>query len=281
MNIIRTVRHLSRWSEILRREGVTIGLVPTMGALHDGHRALIRAARLSCDAVVVSVFVNPRQFGAGEDFARYPRPFASDAAVCRQEGTDVLFAPSTEAMYPPGFQTSVSVHGLSRRWEGAYRPAHFEGVATIVTKLINVARPHKAFFGQKDFQQAALIRRLVADLNLGARIVVHPTVRESDGLAFSSRNSYLTKSQRRVAPILYGALQTGRDAVKAGVRSSARVRAIMGKHVSRDPAARVDYLSVCDPVTLEPVTRITGDVVLLGAVRIGRIRLIDNLMVTV
>ena len=202
MKIIRTVQRMATWSRALHREGVTIGLVPTMGALHDGHRALVRAARLSCDALVVSVFVNPRQFGQGEDFGRYPRQFEMDAAMCRYEGADVLFAPSAEAMYPPGFQTSVSVNALSRRWEGARRPTHFEGVATVVTKLISLVRPHNVFFGQKDVQQAAVITQLVKDLHLGAEVIVHPTVREADGLALSSRNGYLTAHQRRLAPIL-------------------------------------------------------------------------------
>ncbi|HJU05213.1 MAG TPA: pantoate--beta-alanine ligase [Nitrospiraceae bacterium] len=281
MKIIRTVQRMATWSRALHREGVTIGLVPTMGALHDGHRALVRAARLSCDALVVSVFVNPRQFGQGEDFGRYPRQFEMDAAMCRYEGADVLFAPSAEAMYPPGFQTSVSVNALSRRWEGARRPTHFEGVATVVTKLISLVRPHNVFFGQKDVQQAAVITQLVKDLHLGAEVIVHPTVREADGLALSSRNVYLTAHQRRLAPILYRALLAGRDMVKAGVRSGARIAAAMTKVVSQEPSVDMDYLSVCDPATLEPVSRVTGDVLLLGAVRIGRIRLIDNLPVKV
>ncbi|MGH7232155.1 MAG: pantoate--beta-alanine ligase [Nitrospiraceae bacterium] len=279
MNIIRTVQGVSSWSRTLHREGVIIGLVPTMGALHDGHRALMRAARVSCDAVAVSLFVNPRQFGLGEDLARYPRPFRSDAAVCRDEGVDVLFAPSRETMYPPGFQTSVSVQQLSQRWEGAHRPTHFEGVATIVAKLLSLVRPEKAFFGQKDFQQAAVIRQLVEDLNLGLQVVVRPTVREPDGLAMSSRNAYLTPTQRRAAPILYHALRAGETALKDGLRSGARVQAVMLKRLSMEARIRIDYLSVCDPVTLEPLRRITRKAVLLGAIRVGRIRLIDNLLV--
>jgi pantoate--beta-alanine ligase len=281
MNIIRTVRGFSSWSQALHREGVIIGLVPTMGALHGGHRSLIRAARLSCDAVAVSLFVNPRQFGEGEDLAGYPRQFKSDAALCRSEGVDVLFAPSREMIYPPTFQTSVSVERLSRRWEGVHRPTHFAGVATVVTKLLSLARPHKAFFGQKDIQQATLVRQLVEDLSLGAQVVIHPTVREPDGLAMSSRNVYLSASQRRVAPTLYQALQAGREALKAGIRSGARVRAAMRKRLSAEPSIQVDYLSVCDPRTLEPINHITNNAVLLGAIRIGRIRLIDNLLVKV
>ena len=279
MQIIRTVLGISAWSRSLHREGVMIGLVPTMGALHHGHGMLIRTARIGCDAVAVSLFVNPRQFGPSEDFSRYPRRFKEDAALCRSEGVDVLFAPSPNMMYPPGFQTSVMVRQLSHRWEGAHRPGHFDGVATVVTKLISLVRPDKTFFGQKDYQQAVMVRQLVADLNLGAQVAIHPTVREPDGLAMSSRNVYLTAAQRRVAPILYRALQAGRDALKAGVRSGARIRRVMANRISAEPSVRIDYLAVCDAATLEPLTRVTGKTVLLGAIRLGRIRLIDNVLV--
>jgi pantoate--beta-alanine ligase len=240
---------------------------------------LIRTARIACDAVAVSLFVNPRQFGPSEDFSRYPRRFKEDAALCRREGVDVLFAPSPNMMYPPGFQTSVMVRQLSHRWEGAHRPGHFDGVATVVTKLISLVRPDKTFFGQKDYQQAVMVKQLVADLNLGAQVAIHPTVREPDGLAMSSRNVYLTAAQRRVAPILYRALQAGRDALKAGVRSGARIRRVMANRISAEPSVRIDYLAVCDAATLEPLTRVTGKTVLLGAIRLGRIRLIDNVLV--
>jgi pantoate--beta-alanine ligase len=281
MRIIRSIRAFSVWSRGLHREGVIIGLVPTMGALHEGHRALIRAARVSCDAIAVTLFVNPRQFGRGEDLFRYPRSFRSDAALCRAESVDVLFAPSADQMYPPSFQTSVCVRRLSRRWEGAHRPTHFEGAATVVAKLMGLARPHKAFFGQKDYQQAVLIRQLIADLHLGAEVSIHPTVRESDGLAMSSRNRYLTAHQRRVAPILYQTLQAGQDALRNGIRTGARIHNVMLNCVSEEPTVRVDYLAVCDPETLEPLTRVTGKAVLLGAIRIGPIRLIDNLLVKI
>ncbi len=282
MRIIRSLSAMAAWSRTLRRQGVTIGLVPTMGALHAGHRALIRRARLSCDAVVVSLFVNPRQFGPREDLARYPRRGSADARLCRREGIDVLFLPSRARMYPSGFGTSVTVEALSRRWEGKVRPGHFEGVATVVAKLMGVVQPDLAFFGQKDFQQAVLVRRLAEDLSLGARIVLCPTVREADGLALSSRNVLLTKAQRRAAPVLFQALQAGRAAVQGGIRSGAAVRRAMARTVTSSAAVRgvrVDYLAVCDPDTLEPLRRIAGRVVLLGAVRIGRVRLIDNLLV--
>ena len=256
-----------------------IGLVPTMGALHAGHRALIRKARLSCDALVVSLFVNPRQFGLREDFTRYPRRLGSDAKLCRAEGVDVLFVPTSEEMYPPGFATSVSVQSLSRRCEGASRPGHFEGVATIVAKLCGLVRPQVTVLGQKDFQQAVLVRRMVEDLNLGTRVVVCPTVRDDDGLALSSRNHFLTPAQRRAAPVLYAGLRAGLAGVRAGVRSASRITRIIRDRIATEPLARVDYLSVCDPRTLEPLSRVTREAVLLGAIRLGRVRLIDNLLI--
>jgi len=281
MQTIRTAKAMAAWSAAYHRESVTIGLVPTMGALHAGHRALIRTARLSCDAVVVSLFVNPAQFGPQEDFARYPRKPKADAALCRKEGVDVLFAPPVGEVYPDGFQSTVSVPALARRWEGARRPGHFDGVATVVTKLLAVVRPTVAVFGQKDFQQAALIRRLVEDLDLGARVLVYPTVREADGLALSSRNVYLTPAQRRAAPVLLRALQAGRGAIRCGVRSGPRIQQAMRRIIGEESLAKVEYLAVCDPETLEPLTRVRRHAVLLGAIRIGRIRLIDNLLVKV
>jgi pantoate--beta-alanine ligase len=250
-----------------------------MGALHAGHRALIRAARLSCDAVVVSLFVNPTQFGPKEDFSRYPRKPKADATLCAKEGVDVLFAPPVGEIYPDGFQTTVSVPKLARRWEGEQRRGHFDGVAAVVTKLLTLVRPAAAFFGQKDFQQAALIRRLVEDLNLGARVIVYPTVREADGLALSSRNVYLTPAQRRAAPVLFQALKAGRAAIRAGGRSGVQIQQAMRKVLSAEPLARLDYLAVCDPDRLEPLARVRDRAVLLGAIRIGKIRLIDNLIV--
>jgi pantoate--beta-alanine ligase len=281
MRTIRSVPAMAAWSEELQREGVRIGLVPTMGALHAGHQSLIRKARLSCDAVAVSLFVNPRQFGPGEDLSRYPRPFKADAALCRAEGVDLLFAPSRRAIYPPGFQTSVVVHDVARRWEGAQRPGHFEGVATVLAKLFSIVRPSVAFFGQKDFQQTAVVRRLVEDLNLGLRLVVCPTVRERDGLALSSRNRRLTPAQRSAAPALHEALQAGRTAIVRGVRFGNLISRAMQKVIAAEPLMKVDYLSVCDPDTLEPLARVTNTAILLGAVRMGRVRLIDNLLVRI
>lgn len=279
MQTIRSLRALTAWRRALLREGVSVGLVPTMGALHEGHRSLIRQARLACDAVVVSLFVNPRQFGPREDYARYPRTFKADAALCREAGVDLLFAPSAQDMYPTGSQTSVVVGDLGERWEGAIRPGHFDGVAMVVAKLFALVRPDRAFFGQKDFQQAAIIRRLAEDLNCGVRIVVCPTVRESDGLALSSRNRYLTSAQRRVAPVLYRALRAGRAAILEGRRQGRDVVRAMQRVVEREKAVTVDYLALCDPTTLAPLPRVGKAAVLLGAIRLGDVRLIDNVLV--
>jgi pantoate--beta-alanine ligase len=279
MRSLRSVQAMAGWSAALSREGVSIGLVPTMGALHAGHRSLIRRARLSCDALVVSLFVNPLQFGPHEDYARYPRSFEADAALCREEGVDVLFAPQATALYPDGFQTTVTAGPLGQRWEGAARPGHFDGVATVVAKLLALIRPDQAFFGQKDFQQTVIVQRLAEDLNLGVRIVLCPTVREPDGLALSSRNRYLTPAQRKVAPILHEALQAGRKAILKGATAGTQVTRAMRQVIADTPGVAVNYLAVCDPQTLEPASRVTGAVVLLGAVRLGRVRLIDNLVV--
>jgi pantoate--beta-alanine ligase len=279
MKIIRTPRSMTAWSEGLRGEGVTIGFVPTMGALHDGHRSLIRAARLRCDALVVSIFVNPTQFSPTEDLSRYPRPIAHDHALCREEGVDVCFEPTPRAIYPEGFQTTVTVPLLARRWEGAARPHHFAGVATVVTKLFGMVRPHLALFGQKDYQQASLVRRLVSDLNLGVAILVRPTVREKDGLAMSSRNVFLSQDERRMAPLLSQALRAGEQMILSGIVDAAAIERSMQQTIGQAPAIQVEYLAVCDPDSLEPLTTVATRVVLLGAIRIGAIRLIDNLLV--
>ncbi len=270
---------MTAWSEGLRREGVTIGFVPTMGALHDGHRSLIRAARLQCDALVVSIFVNPTQFAPTEDLTKYPRPIAKDRALCRAEGVDVCFEPTARAMYPEGFQTTVTVPALARRWEGAARPHHFSGVATVVTKLFGMVQPHLALFGRKDYQQTALVRQLVKDLNLGVAILVRPTVRERDGLAMSSRNVYLSPHERRMAPLLFRSLQTGRQIIEGRKSDVATIERIMQQTIEQEPAIHVEYLAVCDPDSLEPLSAVAARAVLLGAIRIGSIRLIDNLLV--
>jgi pantoate--beta-alanine ligase len=281
MKIIRTLRSMTAWSERLRREGVTIGFVPTMGALHDGHRSLIRAARLRCDALVVSIFVNPTQFSPTEDLSAYPRPITRDRALCREEGVDVCFEPAARNMYPDGFQTIVTLPAIAHRWEGAARPHHFAGVATVVTKLFGIVQPHLALFGRKDYQQAALVRQLVNDLNLGVAIRVRPTVREQDGLAMSSRNVYLSADERRIAPLLSQALRSGRQMILDGMGDTAAIERIMRQTVEQSPAIHVEYLAICDPDSLEPLPIVVTRAVLLGAVRIGSIRLIDNLLVKI
>ena len=280
MNILRTPKAIAAWSRQLHREGVTVGFVPTMGALHDGHRALIRAARLQCDALVVSIFVNPTQFAPTEDLAKYPRPIAKDRALCRAEGVDICFEPGVKAIYPEGFETVVTVPEIARRWEGEIRPHHFAGVATVVTKLFGMVRPDVAVFGQKDFQQAALVRRVIEDLSLGVKLIVHPTVRERDGLAMSSRNVYLSETERSLAPVLYNALAGGARAIRAGMNDAGEIRTLMRETVERQTPATVDYLVACDPETLELWSGKTSRVVLLGAVRLSSVRLIDNLIVT-
>ncbi len=280
MRRIRTVNAMRTWSRGLQREGVTIGLVPTMGALHEGHRSLIRAARLACDASAVSIFVNPLQFGPLEDFDRYPRSLAQDLRLCQSAGVDAVFIPRAQEMYPPDFETAVSVQRLTRRYEGLSRPGHFGGVTTVVMKLLNIVRPDKAFFGQKDYQQTVVVERLVKDLNLDTEIVVRPTVREPDGLALSSRNRHLSPEERKAATVLYRALSDGRELIRAGERSVKKVEAAMTRLIWAEPLARLDYLAVADPITLDEVRSVRGRVVLLLAVWIGKSRLIDNLIVT-
>ncbi len=280
MKIIHATPAMAEWSRRLHREDVTIGFVPTMGALHEGHRALIRAARLACDAVVVSIFVNPTQFGPTEDLSKYPRQLRRDQALCRKEGVDVIFAPTVKTMYPAGSQTIVTVPGIARRWEGEARPHHFQGVATVVTKLLSLVHPDRTWFGQKDYQQAALVQQLVKDLNLPGRLVVHPTVRESDGLALSSRNVYLSTQQRQAAPVLYRALQTGAAAIRAGERRGAAIQRHMTRMAAAEPLATVEYLAVCDPSTLEPLPTLHRHAVLLGVLRMGTVRLLDNMLIS-
>lgn len=279
MKTIRSPSAMTAWSQRMRREGVIIGFVPTMGALHEGHRALIRAARLQCDALVVSIFVNPTQFAPAEDLATYPRRIAQDRDLCRDEGVDVCFEPTASGMYPKGFQTVVTVPSIARRWEGESRPHHFAGVATVVTKLFGIVRPDLALFGQKDYQQCAVVRRLVKDLHLDIRLVIRQTVRERDGLALSSRNVFLSTEERRIAPIFYHALLAGRRAIEAGMTDPDSAAAIMRKVLGGEPAIRIDYLALCDPDTLEPLDRVDRQAVILGAIRLGSVRLIDNVLV--
>ena len=252
-----------------------------MGALHAGHQSLIQRARRTCQTVVVSIFVNPLQFGPSEDYRRYPRDLAADLARCREENVDLVFIPKVETLYPRDFQTTVAVGTLAQRWEGAHRPTHFQGVTTVVTKLLNLIRPARAFFGQKDYQQYCLIRQLVKDLDLDVRITLCPTVRDNDGFALSSRNRYVTKTERQRALALYQALSAGKEAIARGMRRAGQVEKRMAKVLDAGYGLDVDYLACCDARTFEPLSRLQGTVALLGAIRIGGVRFIDNLIVRI
>ncbi len=263
----------------MRAEGRVVGLVPTMGALHDGHASLVRAAQQQCQPVVVSVFVNPKQFGPNEDFEKYPRPIGADRALLEGLQVPYLFAPLAAEMYPNGFRTSVSVEGLGERLEGRSRPGHFRGVTTIVLKLFEIAQPHFAYFGRKDAQQVRLIRQMARDLNLDTGIVVCPTVRDADGLALSSRNAYLKGDQRRAATVLYRALDAARHDIAAGERDAVRLAGAMRKKIEAEPLATADYVEIVDAETLEPVSRLRRACLALLAVFVGSTRLIDNMLV--
>ena len=281
MRVIRSFRGLQAWRREQDEFPGNIGFVPTMGALHRGHLSLIEKARKQCDLVVVSVFVNPLQFGPTEDLERYPRTLKADRRVCREGGVDVLFLPSQEELYPEDFQTTVKVKTLSQRWEGGSRPTHFEGVATVVAKLLCLVKPDFSYFGQKDYQQLLVVQRMVRDLNIEGKIVPCPTVREPDGLALSSRNRYLSTAGREKALLLYAALSEGAKLIRQGETRGKFIQARMNRVCGKHSGIRVDYLAACDAQTLDPVTRAKGRVVLLGAIRIGKIRLIDNVLVKV
>ena len=270
MRTVRTVAELRAGSRRARTEGATVGLVPTMGAFHDGHLALLRAARRACDEVVVSLFVNPAQFEEAGDLAAYPRDEAGDAALAAEHGVDVLFAPAIEEVYPDGFSTTVRVGGVAEPFEGEHRPGHFDGVATVVTKLFNMAEPEVAFFGQKDAQQVAVVRRLVRDLDLPVRIEVVPTEREPDGLAMSSRNVRLSEEQRARALGLSRGL---RAAASSGERDPGRLESIARAEMD---GLDVEYVAVVDPETFRPLPRVDGRALIAAAARAGNTRLIDN-----
>jgi len=275
MNTARTIDELRR----LRRSlGGPVGLVPTMGYLHQGHLSLVRRARKENSAIVVSIFVNHTQFGAGEGFDSYPRDLDRDLGLLEKEGADIGCVPSDDEMYPAGFDSWVEVESLTRRLEGASRPGHFRGVATVCAKLFNIVQPDRAYFGQKDAQQAMVLRRMAADLNMALEIVVAPTVRESDGLAVSSRNIYLNAGERRAAVVLFGALSLARELWRDGEEDADRVRRRMTELIGKEPLAQIDYVSVADAATLEELERIDRPALASLAVRVGRARLIDNVL---
>ena len=270
-------------SSVLRRvrreEDKTIGLVPTMGALHEGHLSLVREARQRCDAVVVSIFVNPAQFGANEDFAHYPRDLTRDTTMLADYNVDYIFAPPVEEIYPKNFSTYVTVEGLSEQLEGASRPGHFRGVATVLAILLNIVRPETVFFGQKDAQQTLVVKRLVRDLAFDTEVVVLPTVREESGLALSSRNAYLNEADRQSATVLYRALRAAKAAYANGERSVRRITEAAAAEIAREPAARLEYVSVTDTETLEKLDKLDDRTVLVAiAARVGKTRLIDNVV---
>lgn len=276
--LVTTVAELRDALGPVRREGKRIGLVPTMGALHDGHLSLVLASRSECDFTVVTIFVNPSQFAPGEDLARYPRPLARDLELLAGSA-DLVFAPGESEVYPPGFATWVEVGSVAQPLEGAFRPGHFRGVATVVLKLFNMVAPDVAYFGQKDYQQSLVIRRMVADLNLPITIRVCPIVREPDGLAMSSRNAYLSPDERRRAAVLSQGLGVAASAVARGERDAASVATKVRETILGAGPISIDYIAVADPETLEPVALIRGPALVALAVRIGSTRLIDNAIV--
>jgi pantoate--beta-alanine ligase len=279
MQTIYTLEWMKQVARQARAAGRLVGFVPTMGALHEGHLSLVRAAQQQCSPVVVSLFVNPKQFGPQEDFAKYPRQMEEDRARLEELRVDVLFAPTAAEMYPDGFRTSVNVEGLSERFEGRSRPGHFRGVATVVLKLFEIVQPHFAYFGRKDAQQGRIVRQMAADLNLDTEVVVCPIVREPDGLAMSSRNAYLGAEERRAATVLYRALDAARQQMAAGERDAASLLARVREVLSSEPLAAVDYAEIVDADTLEPVVRLRRSCLVLLAVFLGATRLLDNMLV--
>lgn len=279
MEIINRRQRMSSVARKIRREqDKSVGLVPTMGALHEGHLSLVREARRMCDIVVVSVFVNPAQFGPNEDFAHYPRDLTKDTALLTDYNVDYIFAPTAEEMYPRGYATYVTVEGLSDQLEGVARPGHFRGVATVVTVLLNTVRPDFAFFGQKDAQQAIVVKRLVRDLAFDTEIVVLPTVREESGLAMSSRNVYLSSEEREAATVIHRTLMKAKEAFKGGERSASKLVDLMRKTIETEPRAQLDYVNISSADNLDRIDKLDDQPILITiAVFIGKTRLIDNI----
>ncbi len=281
MRVITSLRQMKAASARIKAAGRTIGFVPTMGCLHQGHLSLVRASKASTDATVVSIFVNPAQFGPAEDLAKYPRDLQRDAQLLRREGVDILFCPKEAEMYPPGYKTYVEVHELQNKMCGRSRPIHFRGVCTVVLKLFHIVGPDKAFFGQKDAQQAVIIRRMVRDLDLDVRVEVRPIIRDPDGLALSSRNAYLNPAERKAALVLTKSLKEAKILVEQGERKTAVLIERIRARLQAEPLAREDYVTVVDPEELEPLSLIKGRALIALAVFIGRTRLLDNVMVRI
>jgi pantoate--beta-alanine ligase len=279
MEIIRTAEWMKQTSRQAKAAGRVIGLVPTMGALHEGHLSLVRAARERCSPIVVSIFVNPKQFGPSEDFQKYPRDLEKDRALLENLNVDYLFVPEAAEIYPRDFRTSVQVEGLSEKFEGRVRPGHFQGVTTVVLKLFEIVRPRFAYFGRKDAQQARIIRQMSADLNLDSEIVVCPILREPDGLAMSSRNAYLKSDERRAAQILFQSLDAVRRKIATGAREAGSLLDVLRSTLASERVARLDYAEIVDADSFEPINFLRGNCLVLIAARIGATRLIDNMLV--
>jgi pantoate--beta-alanine ligase len=278
MNVLQKPADVQAHSEELRRKGRTIAFVPTMGFLHEGHLSLIREGRRHCDDVIVSIFVNPTQFGPDEDLDNYPRNPQKDLTLCREVGVDTVFTPDNATLYGDQYQTYVILEKLPNHLCGLCRPVHFRGVATIVTKLFNIVQPHVAVFGQKDFQQLAVIRQMTQDLNFNIKIVGSPTVREPDGLAMSSRNAYLKPEQRVSAQCLFKALQMAQEMVRQGEKDARKIVAAAKTLIDSHPETQIDYITICDPDTLENISEISRPVLMALAVKVGQPRLIDNMI---
>jgi len=281
MKLLRNIKQMSLLSRQARLRGKTIGFVPTMGALHEGHLCLIRCARKENDIVVLSIFVNPIQFGPKEDLSKYPRDLKQDALLSKKEGVDIIFYPDTKEMYPDDYKTYVEVEGLSDKLCGKFRPGHFKGVATVVIKLFNIVSPNIAYFGQKDAQQSIIIQKMVRDLNLPVKIKVIPTIREIDGLAMSSRNAYLSPLERKEAVVLYLALQLAKKLIKQGNRNSADIIRKMKQMIEKKKVAKVQYIALVDLSGLKPKNIIKDNILIALSVWVGKTRLIDNTIISV
>lgn len=277
MKIIRDTNQMQNYSESHRQKGNILGLVPTMGYLHEGHLSLMRIMRPRCDKMIVSVFVNPTQFAPSEDLDRYPRDFERDRQLCQLEKVDVIFYPSADQMYPMSYYTYVNVDKMTKLLCGKYRPNHFKGVTTIVTKLFNIVKPHLAIFGEKDYQQLRVIQQMVNDLNFNIQIINGPIVREPDGLAMSSRNEYLNKEEREKAIVLYKSLQLAKKLYADGERDCLKLKRKIKKFISKIQDAKIEYVEIVDPITLQSITIMKGEVLVALAVYIGKTRLIDNI----
>lgn len=281
MEIIKEIEEMQKISTNLHKENKIIGFVPTMGYLHEGHLSLVRLARSRANKVVVSIFVNPLQFGPSEDFKVYPRDLERDLTLLAKEGVDIVFVPSAEDLYPSDFKTYVEVRDLTDRLCGAFRPGHFKGVTTVVLKLFNIVKPHLAVFGEKDYQQLKVIQQMVRDLNLEIKILSHPTVREEDGLAMSSRNTYLSGEERRSALALYHSLKLAERLILGGEKDPEKVKQLVKDYIEKFPHNRVQYVEITDPETLKPVSVIEGSVLIAMAVFVGKTRLIDNRVIKI